>query len=331
MSDTPPFRYSVAPMMDWTDRHCRYLHRLMSRRSLLYTEMIAAPAVARGDAARLLAYSPEEHPVALQLGGSDPAELAEATKIASDFGYDEVNFNVGCPSERVQDGCFGAILMTQPDHVADCVRAMLESAGRAEVTVKCRIGVDEYDAEKMLREFIEKVSGAGVERIAIHARKAWLTGLNPKENRTVPPLDYPLVLKMKSNYPHLKICVNGGITSIELAQEFLDQGADGVMIGRSAYQMPSQLLLDADRQIFGDDISRTREEVVMAMFPYMDDHLAAGGKLHQITKHMLGIFAGVPGARQWRRVLSDNEQLRKDGVAAIEGALMRVLQPVNET
>ncbi len=325
MSLIPAYRYSVAPMMDWTDRHCRFLHRLMSQRCLLHTEMIAAPAVVRGDTARLLSYSSEEHPVALQLGGSDPAELADAARVAIDFGYDEINFNVGCPSDRVKDSCFGVILMARPDHVADCVRAMLDATGGMDVTVKCRIGVDDCDAEQMLGKFIEAVSEAGVRRIAVHARKAWLAGLNPKQNRNVPPLDYALVLKMKSCYPNVQVCLNGGITSIEMAEGFLDQGLDGVMVGRFAYQMPSQLLLDADRRIFGDSRIRTRKEVVMEMLPYMDDHLSTGGKLHQITRHMLGIFAGVPGAKLWRRALSDNERLRKEGVAAVEKAMTQVV------
>lgn len=306
-------RLSIAPMMDWTDRHCRYLHRLMSREALLYTEMVTAPALVRGGALHLLDFNPEEHPVAVQLGGSDPAELAEATRICCDRGYDEVNLNVGCPSDRVQSGTFGAVLMKQSDLVSQCVAAMIE-ASSVEVTVKCRIGVDEQDPEQVLPDFIEKVSAAGVSRFAIHARKAWLQGLSPKENREIPPLDHDLVLRMKQRFPHLHVSINGGIETLDQAKAFLDRGLDGVMIGRAAYHAPSSVLLDADRLIFGGEPGPEAEDVVRAMIPYIERHLSDGGKLGNITRHMLGLFTGRPGARLWRRTLS--EQAHRPGAGA---------------
>src|SRR6056297_850252 len=247
---TQAARLSTAPMMDWTDRHCRYLHRLMSRRTLLYTEMVTAPALVRGGATHLLAFDPAEHPVAVQLGGSDPAELAEAARVASAQGYDEVNLNVGCPSDRVQSGCFGAVLMETPARVAEIAAAMI-AATSVEVTVKCRIGVDEQDPREVLPDFLARIRDAGVRRVAIHARKAWLQGLSPKENRDVPPLDYPLVHRMKRAFPDMHLSINGGITSLDAAQEQLGAGLDGVMIGRAAYHTPCDILLDADRRIFG--------------------------------------------------------------------------------
>ncbi len=313
--DTPNVRaaarLSVAPMMDWTDRHCRYFHRLMSREALLYTEMVTAAAVVRGDAARLLEYDDAEHPVALQLGGSDPVELAEATRIAGRYGYDEINLNVGCPSDRVQSGCFGAVLMRQPDLVADCVKAMLDQSP-VEVTVKCRIGVDEQDPEVVLPGFIEAMVGAGVKRMTVHARKAWLEGLSPKQNRDVPPLDYPLVYRMKREFPELHLSINGGIATLDEAQGHLAEGIDGVMIGRAAYHTPAEILLSADAAIFGEAApGRCAEDVALAMLPYIETHLGAGGRLNQITRHMLGLFAGRPGARGWKRTLS--EQAHRDG------------------
>lgn len=298
-------RLSVAPMMDWTDRHCRYFHRLMSGQTLLYTEMVTAPALVRGRALHLLEYNPEEHPVALQLGGSDPVELAEATRLGCEAGYDEINLNVGCPSDRVQSGTFGAVLMKTPELVADCVSAMIE-ASNVDVTVKCRIGVDDQDPQQVLPAFLSTVSNAGISRIAIHARKAWLQGLSPKENRDIPPLDYDLVVKMKAEFPHMHISINGGVTTLDQALELLDRGLDGVMIGRSAYQTPAEILLNADAKVFGVPRVRTRSEIIEEMLPYIDAHLAEGGRLHQVTKHMLGLFAGLPGARGWRRFLSEN-------------------------
>jgi len=298
-------------MMDWTDRHCRYLHRVLSRHTLLYTEMVTAPAVLHGDPERLLGFDAAEHPVALQLGGSDPDQLAAAVRIACDFGYDEINLNIGCPSDRVQSGCFGAVLMERPALVADCVSAMIEASNGPEITVKCRIGVDDHNPQDVLPDFLDKVSAAGVKSFAIHARKAWLQGLSPKQNRDVPPLDYPLVIAMKSAFPHLEIAINGGISSLDQAEEFLALGLDGVMIGRAAYHDPASVLIDADRRIFGDDLAITARQAVHAMLPYIEAHLAHGGRLNQITRHMLGLFHGQAGARHWRRLLS--ETVHKDG------------------
>ncbi|WP_299352763.1 tRNA dihydrouridine(20/20a) synthase DusA [uncultured Shimia sp.] len=316
-------RLSVAPMMDWTDRHCRYLHRLMSRETLLYTEMVTAPALVRGGAVHLLEFNPEEHPVALQLGGSDPVELAKATQIGAALGYDEINLNVGCPSDRVQSGTFGAVLMKTPDLVAECVAAMI-GASSVEVTVKCRIGVDDQDAHEVLPAFLETVRAAGVSRFTIHARKAWLQGLSPKENREIPPLDYPLVLAMKSAFPDLHLSINGGIASLDTAQEFLDAGLDGVMIGRAAYHAPADILLNADAQIYGTGHFTTAEQSVLDMLPYIERHLASGGRLHQITRHMLGLFAGRPGARMWRRTLSEGASRPGAGPKLVLEALAHV-------
>jgi tRNA-dihydrouridine synthase A len=321
---TAAARLSVAPMMDWTDRHCRYLHRLMSRHALLYTEMVTAPAVIHGDRDRLLAFDPAEHPVALQLGGSDPRELAEAARIGAAFGYDEINLNVGCPSDRVQSGCFGAVLMERPDLVADCVAAMI-AASPVEITVKCRIGVDEQMPHEVLPRFVETVSRAGVTRFAIHARKAWLQGLSPKENRDVPPLDYALVHEMKRVFPELHLSINGGIASLDEARAHLDAGMDGVMIGRAAYHAPADILLPADREIFGAATPpRTAEQVALEMLPHIEAHLAAGGRLHQVTRHMLGLFAGRPGARGWKRRLSEEAHRAGAGPEVVEAALSEV-------
>ncbi|MBL6426072.1 MAG: tRNA dihydrouridine(20/20a) synthase DusA [Maritimibacter sp.] len=315
-------RLSVAPMMDWTDSHCRVFHRMMSRETLLYTEMVTAPALVRGGATHLLDFDPSEHPVALQLGGSDPEELAEATRMAVDRGYDEVNLNVGCPSDRVQSGTFGAVLMKDPDLVARCTAAMICAAGPVEVTVKCRIGVDDQEAEAVLPEFLDRVSDAGVRRFTIHARKAWLQGLSPKENRDIPPLDYPLVHRMKAERPDLHLSINGGITSLDQAREHLAAGMDGVMIGRAAYQQPADILLSADSRIFGAaDPMRDPGEVALAMIPHIERHLSNGGKLSQVTRHMLGLFAGRPGARHWRRVLSENAHRPDADARLIEEAM----------
>lgn len=317
-------RLSVAPMMDWTDRHCRVFHRLMTRRAMLYTEMVTAPAVVHGPKERLLGYSEAEHPVALQLGGSDPAELREAVRLARPFGYDEINLNVGCPSDRVQSGCFGAVLMERPALVADCVAAMLE-ASDVPVTVKCRIGVDDQDPEVVLPDFIERVSAAGVRHFVIHARKAWLQGLSPKENREIPPLDYDIVTRMKAAFPHLTLCINGGITSLPQARELLAAGLDGVMVGRAAYHDPASVLIGADA-LWGEEGGRDAFEVVEAMKPYIAAHLAGGGRLHQITRHMLGLFHGRAGARGWRRVLSEGVAKPGAGLGLIDAALAEVVR-----
>ena len=318
-------RLSVAPMMDWTDRHCRYFHRLMSSEALLYTEMVTAPAIIHGDQDRLLGFHGDEHPVALQLGGSDPKQLAQATQIAAGYGYDEINLNCGCPSDRVQSGSFGAILMESPAVVADCVRAMRDVTDLP-VTVKCRIGVDDQVPRDILPDFLAKVSAAGVDRFTIHARKAWLKGLSPKENRDVPPLDYELVHEMKGLFPHLHLSVNGGVTTLDEAERFLEAGLDGVMIGRSAYHSPADVLLEADAQIFGKGSTQSAEDIVHLMVPYITQHLAQGGRLNQITRHMIGLFQGRPGARMWRRYLSENAT----GTGADEAILLQALTYVTQ-
>ncbi|SLN55177.1 putative tRNA-dihydrouridine synthase [Aquimixticola soesokkakensis] len=314
-------RLSVAPMMDWTDRHCRYFHRLMSRETLLYTEMVTAPALVRGGALHLLDHSPEEHPLALQLGGSDPQELGKAAALGAAAGYDEINLNVGCPSDRVQSGCFGAVLMKSPDLVADCLHAM-QDASSVEVTVKCRIGVDDQDPAQVLPAFLEQLSRAGVRRVQIHARKAWLQGLSPKENRDIPPLDFDLVQQMTQSFPDLHLSINGGIKTLDEAEAQLAAGLDGVMVGRAAYHQPWDILGTADARIYGAaQPPKTRTQIVHEMEPYITAHLAAGGKLAQITRHMLGLFAGAPGARAWRRVLSDNAHRRDVDFTLLVAAL----------
>jgi tRNA-dihydrouridine synthase A len=316
-------RLSVAPMMDWTDRHCRYLHRLMSQHVLLYTEMVTAPAIIHGDRDRLLGFHTAEQPVALQLGGSDPAQLAQAARIGADYGYAEVNLNCGCPSDRVQSGSFGAILMENPKLVADCAAAMIAVVD-VPVTVKCRVGVDDQDPAVILPDFLAQVSAAGVDRFSVHARKAWLQGLSPKENRDIPPLDYDLVMEMKGLFPHLHLSVNGGIESLDAAEAFLERGMDGVMIGRAAYHTPTQILLDADRRIFGAGTSRSAEDIVHLMLPYIADHLTQGGRLGQVTRHMMGLFQGRPGARGWRKHLSENVHADGAGPDVVLAALDHV-------
>ena len=311
-------------MMDWTDRHCRYLHRLLSRQALLYTEMVTAPALVRGRALHLLEFNAAEHPVALQLGGSDPNELAKAARLGFAAGYDEINLNVGCPSDRVQTGAFGAVLMKDAGLVAECCAAMI-AAQPAEVTVKCRIGVDDQIPEDILPEFIARVAASGVNRFIIHARMAWLQGLSPKENRDIPPLNYPLVQQMKEVFPSLHLSVNGGITSLEQAQGFLDAGLDGVMVGRAAYHQPADLLCSADRVIFESAMpDTTAEDAVRAMLPYIEAHVSAGGRLHQITRHMLGLFSGRPGARAWRRMLSEGATVSGAGPELVKQALAQL-------
>ena len=313
-------RLSVAPMMDWTDRHCRYFHRQLSRRTLLYTEMVVATAIVRGGARHLLSFDAAEHPIALQLGGSEPVELAQAARIAGEEGYDEVNLNVGCPSDRVKSGCFGAVLMKSPALVAECVAEMI-AASPVEVTVKCRLGVDDQKPEEVLPDFLARVRDAGVRRVAIHARKAWLQGLSPKENRDIPPLDRDLALAMKEAFPDLHVSINGGIDSLDAAEELLGRGFDGAMIGRAAYATPADTLLDADRRIFGDvGDPPKRDEVVERMVPYIERHLAGGGRLHAVTRHMLGLYAGLPGARNWRRTLSEGATRPGAGVELLRAA-----------
>jgi tRNA-dihydrouridine synthase A len=323
MTEYQSHRLSIAPMMDWTDRHCRFFHRLMTRRAMLYTEMVTAPAVIHGPRDRLLGFSGAEHPVALQLGGSDPAELAQAVRAAVPYGYDEINLNCGCPSDRVQSGCFGAALMENPPLVADCMRAMA-SESPVPVTVKCRIGVDDQEPGEILPRFIETVAEAGVTHFIIHARKAWLQGLSPKENREIPPLDHDLVVAMKQRFPELTICINGGITTLDQARDLLARGLDGVMIGRAAYHDPANALIGADA-LWGEDFAPDILDVVQAMRPYMEAHIAGGGRLHQITRHMLGLFQGRPGARHWRRVLSEQANRPGAGWAVVEDALEGVV------
>ncbi|WP_270920292.1 tRNA dihydrouridine(20/20a) synthase DusA [Parasedimentitalea psychrophila] len=316
-------RLSVAPMMDWSDRHCRYMHRLLSREVLLYTEMVTAPALVRGGALHLLAYSPQEHPLALQLGGSDPVELAAAARLGAEAGYDEINLNCGCPSDRVQSGAFGAVLMQRSELVADCVTAIREAVD-VEVTVKCRIGVDEQEPRQILPDFLQKIRAAGCTRVTIHARKAWLQGLSPKENRDIPPLDYEIVHQMKADFPDLHISINGGITTLEEAKAQLDRGLDGVMVGRAAYHQPGDVLRAADQQIYGTGAVSDPVEVARQMLPYIERHLSGGGRLHQVTRHMLGLFAGRPGARQWRRTLSEGAHRDSAGPALVETALTAI-------
>ncbi|MCP8884216.1 tRNA dihydrouridine(20/20a) synthase DusA [Devosia sp. XJ19-1] len=289
-------------MMDWTDRHCRFLHRLLTRHSLLFTEMVNSGAIVHGDAERHLRYEAVEHPIALQLGGSNPVELAEATRIATTFGYDEINLNVGCPSDRVQSGRFGACLMAEPDLVADCVRAMRDATDRA-VTVKCRIGIDDQDTEESLDRFADTMVAAGVDALYVHARKAWLQGLSPKENRTIPPLDYPRVYRLGARLAPLPTMINGGIETLEQAEEHLAH-MDGVMLGRAAYHDP-MLLTEVDARIFGDahavpDLS----EIMQKMADYAETQLAQGARLNGIARHMLGLANGRPGARQFRQIMS---------------------------
>jgi tRNA-dihydrouridine synthase A len=291
-------------MMDWTDRHCRFFHRLLSRQARLYTEMVTADAVLFGKRQMLLDFSAVEHPVALQLGGSDPAKLAAAAAIGAEWGYDEINLNVGCPSDRVQGGNFGACLMADPDLVARCVRAMLDAVS-IPVTVKCRIGIDDQDSEADFERFISTVADVGCRVFIVHARKAWLQGLSPKENREIPPLDYPRVWRMKSAHPDLTVVINGGIGDLEQAQVQL-QHVDGVMLGRAAYQNP-WLLSDVDAELFGAQANeRTREDVLDELVDYAERHVANDGRLNNVTRHILGLYHGRPGARAFRRYLSEN-------------------------
>lgn len=302
------WRFSVAPMMDWTDRHCRVFHRILTRHALLYSEMVTTGAILHGDRERLLGFSPQEQPVALQLGGSDPAELAKAARIGAEFGYTEINLNCGCPSDRVQNGRFGACLMREPELVGDCVAAM-KAAVSIPVTVKCRIGVDDQAPEDALFAMAETLRRAGVDALIVHARKAWLQGLSPRENRDIPPLDHAIVRRLKAEYPDLPIAINGGIADIETARGFLVANADGpaldgVMIGRAAYQNPS-ILLDVDPVLFGEDAPvADAARALEALMPYLEAHVCAGHSPHAITRHVLGLYQAVPGARAFRRHLS---------------------------
>ena len=307
-------------MMEWTDRHCRYFMRLMSPCALLYTEMVTAAAVVHGDRARLLGFDPAEQPVALQLGGSDPAQLAEAARIGEGFGYREINLNIGCPSDRVQSGRFGACLMAEPDLVARCVDAMQDAAG-VPVTVKCRIGIDNQDAEQDLDRFVSAVADAGCRTFIVHARKAWLEGLSPKENRDVPPLDHDRVHRLKRKFSGLEICINGGIETVAEAEDHL-AFVDGVMMGRAAYHNP-YLLAEVDARIFGEGggPARNREDVLDRYIPYAERELARGTRLHHLTRHILGLYHGQPGARAFRRRLSEEGARSDAGIEVLKECL----------
>jgi tRNA-dihydrouridine synthase A len=312
-----PWRLSVAPMMDWTDRHCRYFHRLLSPHARLYTEMVTSAALVRGRQLRLLEHSQQEHPVALQLGGSDPVELAQAARFGAEAGYDEINLNVGCPSDRVQSGRFGACLMREPALVADCVKAMRDAVS-VPVTVKCRIGVDDQDDYAGLQHFTETMLEAGVGVLVVHARKAWLKGLSPKENREIPPLDYARVYRLKREFPQLVVAINGGVTTVEQVRAHLAQ-VDGVMLGRAAYHDP-YLLARLESALYGEPLP-TREAVLRHLRPYVEAELARGTALKHITRHLLGLYQGEPGARGFRRVLSEGAHRPGAGWALLEQAL----------
>lgn len=314
----PSRRLSVAPMMDWTDRHDRYFLRLFSRGIWLYTEMVTSAGIKRGDWRRLLAFDPAERPVAAQLGGSDPAELALAAQRVEELGYDEVNLNVGCPSDRVQSGRFGACLMAEPQLVAECVAAM-RAVVQIPVTVKARIGIDELDSYEHLHHFIGTVAQAGCEVFIVHARKAWLNGLSPKQNREIPPLRYDVVHQVKRDFPQLEISLNGGVLNLDQAETQLAQ-VDGVMIGRAAYQDP-MILADVDRRFYGTNTAAvTREAVIDQLIPYIEREMASGCQFKHISRHILGLYQGVPGARAWRRVLSENAHKPHAGVELLREA-----------
>lgn len=309
---------AIAPMMDWTDRHCRYLHRLLSKRALLFTEMVTSAAVVHGDRRALLRFHPSEHPVAVQLGGSDSVELAEATRICADFGYDEINLNVGCPSDRVKSGRFGACLMAEPELVAHCVAAM-KGATTLPVTVKCRIGIDDQDTEVALDTLADRLVGVGVDALYVHARKAWLSGLSPKENRDIPPLDYDRVYRLAKRLSPLPVSINGGIQNLDEAEAHLSE-VSGVMLGRAAYRYP-MLLADVDQRLFGSTSAHVGlGEVLEGMRDYAEATCAEGVRINQITRHMLGLAYGLPGARQFRQVLSVGACVKGAGPEVISQA-----------
>ncbi|WP_291008710.1 tRNA dihydrouridine(20/20a) synthase DusA [Hoeflea sp.] len=322
MLNTQNKTFAVAPMIDWTDRHCRFFHRQLSRRALLYTEMVVADGIIHGDRDRLLGFDQAEHPVALQLGGSEPAKLAEAVRLAASFGYDEINLNVGCPSDRVQSGAFGACLMREPDLVGACVAAM-KVVSDVPVTVKCRIGVDDQDPEIALRDLAHAVVAAGADAVWVHARKAWLEGLSPKENRDIPPLDYDLVYRLKREFPTVFIGINGGITDLNQALEHLSH-VDGVMLGRAAYHNAA-LLSEVDRTLYGMDVPDVDWEAVRdTMMDYAANHMASGGRLGHVTRHMVGLFQGVRGARRFRQILSTDAVRPGAGPEVIAAAFAEI-------
>ena len=320
MQKAPGFTVSVAPMMDWTDRHCRWFHRQLSSHVLLYTEMVTANAIIHGDRNYLIGFNPAEHPIALQIGGSEPLALAQAAKIGEDFGYDEININIGCPSDRVQSGRFGACLMAEPDLVAQCYTAMSEAVDIS-VTVKCRLGIDDQNLNQTLPEFIEKVSSAGCEHFIIHARKAWLKGLSPKENRDVPPLNYDLVKAMKAAYPALEIVLNGGLKTLAAAQ-FESEGLNGVMLGRAAYHSP-WILTDIDQLFYGAPVfSASREDITEKIIDYVSKIQDTDRSAKAIIRHIMGLYAGQAGARHWRRTLSEGLAARKAPSDIIQSAAL---------
>jgi tRNA-dihydrouridine synthase A len=321
-------KLSIAPMLDWTDRYCRYFLRLISKHAVLYTEMVTTGALLHGDRARFLEFDPAEHPVALQLGGSDPQALAECAQLGSQWGYDEINLNVGCPSDRVQSGRFGACLMITPGLVADCVKAMRDRVA-IDITVKHRIGVDEHDSYQALCDFVGSVSEAGCRTFIVHARKAWLQGLSPKENREIPPLSYATVHALKRDFPDLEVIINGGISDLDQVREQLNH-VDGVMIGREAYHNP-WILAEADRLIFGQSQpDTTRHQVVESLIPFVEQALAAGTPINRITRHILGLFQGQPGARKWRRVLSEGAHLAGADIRLLRQAAAQVVETTNQ-
>lgn len=310
-------------MLDWTDRHCRYFHRLLTRHSLLYTEMITTGAILHGDYKHLLAYSPAEHPIAIQLGGSNPNDLARCAKIAEEYGYDEINLNIGCPSDRVQSGRFGACLMAEPALVGDCISAMRAQV-KIPVTIKTRIGIDENDSYEHLTSFVGQVNAAGCDTFIIHARKAWLKGLSPKENREIPPLRYEVVAQLKKDFAALTIILNGGIKSHAEIATHLEQ-FDGVMLGREAYHNP-YLLAFVDQNYYDDDaLVKTREQIIDSILPYIQQEIGKGQQLKHISRHILGLFHGEPNAKQWRRYLSENAHKADAGIVIVKNALERVV------
>ncbi|MFK8252046.1 tRNA dihydrouridine(20/20a) synthase DusA [Ancylobacter terrae] len=328
MPNNQSFAFSVAPMMDWTDRHCRAFHRMLTARALLYTEMVTANAVIFGDRERLLGFSQAEQPVAVQLGGSEPEALAKAARICADWGYGEINLNVGCPSDRVQGGNFGACLMRDPALVAHCVAAM-KAEVRLPVTVKCRLGVDEQDIETALDALVDAVLAVGADALVVHARKAWLEGLSPKENREIPPLDYHRVYRLKARLPHVPIAINGGVRSLHEVERHLEN-VDSVMVGRAAYQTP-ELLLEVDPRLHGVPAPHPDAFAAVEAFePYVAAHLAAGGRLHDLTRHMLGLFTGLPGARAFRRRLATEGVATGAGLEILRNAVAEVRRPARE-
>ncbi|NRB40805.1 MAG: tRNA dihydrouridine(20/20a) synthase DusA [Pseudomonadales bacterium] len=315
-------RFSVAPMLDWTDRHARFFLRLLSKNTLLYTEMVTTGAILHGDAQRFLQFNQQEHPIALQLGGSNPIDLAKCCTMASDYGYDEINLNVGCPSDRVQSGMFGACLMAKSDLVAECFTAMQE-ASQSEVTIKCRTGIDDLDSFEFLQAFIATVADSGCKTFVIHARKAWLSGLSPKQNREIPELDYERVYKIKQLFPQLNIAINGGITALESSLLHL-QHVDGVMMGREAYNNPF-VLADVDEKIFACSPNlKNRHDIIEAMLPYIEKEMAKGVKLNHISRHILGLYNGLKGAKAFRRHISENAHKKDADINVIIDAMKHV-------